>query len=279
MNIRLAPLLAAAALAGTPIPAFAGDDYLGDPPPLPEERWEEDWDDEDWDEQDWDEQDYAGHEGETGVSWQHGDGRGRDLPPQPYDRHAGYPPEQRAAWLEQCRQAYYVDDRGERRGEVIGGVLGGIGGAIIGNRILDGSRLGGTLIGGGVGALAGSAIGGEIGEGADRNRAEHRLDACEDYLVRYERGYAAPAYGHGGYPQAYGAYGAYGYGAWPPVMWVKVPIVTKRRATDCGCEEVVEEIVEEEIVRAAPQKRVQIRRVAPAPAKTKTTGKTVRYSK
>jgi hypothetical protein len=270
MNTRMASLLAAVALAGLASPALAGDGP-GDPPPLPDEQWEEEWY----------EEGYPEGPADTGVAWEHDGWHDPGLPPQPYADEARHAQDQRAAWLEQCRQTYY-DDRGERRGEVIGGVIGGVGGAIIGNRILDGSRLGGTLIGGGVGALAGAAIGGEIGEDADRDRAARRIDECEDYLLRYERGYAAgPAYGAHGYGHGQGAYGygAQGYGAWPPVMWVKVPIVTERRRVDCGCrkvvEEVVEEVIEEEVV-APPQKRVKIQRVAPAP--TKVT-KTTRYSK
>ena len=266
MKLRSVSLFAIV-LAGMASPARAGDGP-GDPPPLPDEQWEEEWH----------EEDYADGPEDTGVAWEHEGWRDPGLPPQPYADEVRDAHEQRAAWLEQCRQAYRYDDRGERRGEVIGGVIGGVGGAIIGNRILDSSRLGGTLIGGGVGALAGAAIGGEIGEDADRDRAARRIDQCEDYLLRYERGYAAgPAYGAHGYG-AYG-YGAQGYGAWPPVMWVKVPIVTERRRTGCGCrevvEEVIEEVVEEEVV-AVPQKRVKIQRVVPAPAKAT---KTIRYSK
>jgi hypothetical protein len=272
MKLRSVSLFAIA-LAGIASPARAGDGP-GDPPPLPDEQWEEEWY----------EEGYPEGPDETGVAWEHDGWRDPGLPPDAYAEDVRQAQDQRAAWLEQCRQAYRYDDRGERRGErrgeVIGGVIGGVGGAIIGNRILDSSRLGGTLIGGGVGALAGAAIGGEIGEDADRDRAARRIDQCEDYLIRYERGYAAgPFYGghghgHGGY-----AYGAQGYGAWPPVMWVKVPIVTERRRAACGCrevvEEVIEEVVEEEVV-AVPQKRVKIQRVVPAPAKVT---KTIRYSK
>ena len=273
MKLRSVSLFAMV-LAGMASPARAGDGP-GDPPPLPDEQWEEEWY----------EEDYPEGPDETGVAWERDGWSDPGLPPQPYAEEARHAQDQRAAWLEQCRQAYHYDDRGERRGEVIGGVIGGVGGAIIGNRVLDSSRLGGTLIGGGVGALAGAAIGGEIGEDADRDRAARRIDECEDYLIRYDRGFAAgPGYGargHGHGAYAYGAqgYGAQGYGAWPPVMWVKVPIVTERRRVDCGCrqvvEEVIEEVVEEEVV-AVPQKRVKIQRVVPAPAKGT---KTIRYSK
>ena len=253
MTIRSKTPLAAV-LALLAAPAAAQYDP-GEPPPLPQDEWHEEWqDDRDFDR-------YARHgarHADRRAGWEaHG------LPPLPdhagtHPRYSGYAPEQRAAWLEQCRRVYY-DDRGERRGEVIGGVLGGVAGAVAGNRIADDSRLAGTLIGGGVGALAGSAVGGAVGESADRRRYEDRLDECEAYLADYERAYAG-GYGH---PSPHGAYG-YGYAG--PVMWVKVPIVRHRHGRDCGCERVVERVVEEPVARRivpAPDKRVPIEQPAP----------------
>ncbi|HYC82629.1 MAG TPA: hypothetical protein VEB68_07715 [Croceibacterium sp.] len=262
MTIRSASLLAAALLAGNAVPALAQHDP-GAPPPLPGPEWQHDgWqDDEPYGDPD-------AHPGE----W-----REAAPPAGHYPAAAprmGYSPEQRAAWLDDCRRVYY-DDRGERRGEIIGGVLGGVAGAVAGNRILDSSRLGGTLIGGGVGALAGSAIGGAIGEADDRDRYDDRLDECEAYLTRYERSFAGGGYGHPPGPDAHGYGHGYGY-AYPypgPVMWVKVPIMRERRP-GCGCEEVVEEYVEEQPVarRTVPPREKRVR-IQPAPDKR------VRYTK
>jgi hypothetical protein len=260
MTLRSAALLAVAALAVSGAPALAQAGYdPGPPPPLPEihdEQWEEEWDeqtddgyydaDPDWIER---ERHSNAHDARPGEWRGHPD--------------AGYP-EQRAAWLRQCR-AYYYDERGRRRGEAIGGVLGAVAGGIAGNRIADGARLGGTLIGAGVGGLAGAAIGGVLGADADRAR----IDECEAYLLHHEqssRGYAHPGSG----PDAVGYHYPYPY----PVMWVKVPIHTVRRG-DCGCETVVEEWIEEEPA-PPPVRRVQrtkIQRIAPAPDKRVRTTK------
>ena len=234
MTIRSASLLAAAALTAASAPAFAQDGPYdpGLPPPLPAWEEEEDYLDDEYVEQDdGDREDHHGHSDRPGMH-----------PHRP--THAmGYPPEQRAAWLEQCRATYYDED-GRRRGQVIGGLLGTVAGGVAGSAIAEGSdNLGGTLIGAGVGGLAGAAVGGAIGAQADRDR----IDECEAYLLRYEQSYR-------GYGHAAGAYG-YHYPYPYPVMWVKVPIVTERR--DCGCETMVEEWVEEE---PAPPR---IRRVAP----------------
>jgi hypothetical protein len=226
MTLRFASLLTAVALATMAAPAFAQDGYdPGPPPPLPawDEALEEYPDDEYLDDED---------------AWEH-----RGPPPYGAPHAMGYPPEQRAAWLEECRARYH-DESGRRRGQVIGGLLGAVAGGVAGNEIAEGSdNLGGTLIGAGVGGLAGAAVGGAIGSEADR----HRIDACEAYLLHHEQGYRG--YGHG--QGTYGYHYPYPY----PVMWVRVPIVTERR--DCGCETVVEERVEEE---PAPPR---IRRVAP----------------
>jgi hypothetical protein len=231
MTLRFASLLATAALATLAAPALAQDGYdPGPPPPLP--AWDEELDE------------YPDDGYLDDDAWED---RGPPLHAAP--QATGYPPEQRAAWLEQCRASYY-DESGRRRGEVIGGVLGAVAGGVAGSEIAEGGdNLGGTLIGAGVGGLAGAAVGGAIGAEADRDR----IDECEAYLLRYEQSH----YGHGAgarYDHGQGAYG-YHYPYPYPVMWVKVPIVTERR--DCGCETVVEEWVEEE---PAPPR---IRRVAP----------------
>jgi hypothetical protein len=233
MTLRFASLLAAAGLAALAAPALAQDGYdPGPPPPLPAwDEAEEYPDDEYLDEEDaWEER-----------SVHHG----------PAPHAAGYPPEQRSAWLEECRARYH-DAGGRARGQVIGGLLGAVAGGVAGSAIAEGGdNLGGTLIGAGVGGLAGAAIGGEVGAGADRDRR----DECEAYLLRHEQSYRGHEPGHGA--GAWGYHYPYPY----PVMWVKVPIVTERR--DCGCETVVEERVVEEVppprVRRRPaDKRVRI---------------------
>jgi hypothetical protein len=233
MTLRFASLLAAGVLAALAAPVLAQDSYdPGPPPPLPawDEELEEYPDEEYRDEEDtWVEQ--SGHHG-------------------PPPHAMGYPPEQRAAWLEECRARYH-DASGRRRGQVIGGLLGAVAGGVAGSAIAEGSdNLGGTLIGAGVGGLAGAAIGGEIGAEANRDR----IDECEAYLLRHEQSYR----GHGPGPGAYGYHYPYPY----PVMWVRVPIVTERR--DCGCETEVEEWVEEEpapprIRRTVPRRDKRIR--------------------
>jgi len=247
MTLRFASLLAAAGLATLAAPAHAQDGYdPGPPPPLPA------WDESAWDEaEEYPDDEYRDGEEAWGEEeawdeeevWEE---RGVHHGPPP--RAVGYPPEQRAAWLEECRARYH-DASGRARGQVIGGVLGAVAGGVAGSAIAEGDdNLGGTLIGAGVGGLAGAVIGGEVGERADRRR----IDECEAYLVRYERGYRAHGPGHGA--GAWGYHYPYPY----PVMWVRVPIVTERR--DCGCETVVEERIVEERVpppvrRAAPPRR------------------------
>jgi hypothetical protein len=274
MTTRIASLLAAAALAGAvgswATPALAQHHSDG-PPPLPDPAWDQD------EPSDW----QADGDRADGPEWrddQDGDwdraGPPPGLPPMIHGQypgmvpHMGYSPEQRAEWLEQCHQAFY-DGRGERRGEAIGAVLGGAAGAIAGNRIADNHRLAGTLIGGGAGALAGAAVGGAIGEAHDRDR----FDECETYLARYEQSFAggpgmgrSPGMAYSHHAEGYGFYPGFAYPG--PVMWVRVPIIREHRR-DCGCQEVVEEVVEE---RASPPPRP---RPAPAPRREKR----VRYSK
>lgn len=237
MTLRFASLLSAAALAAMAAPVLAQDSYdPGPPPPLP--AWDEERDE-------YPDDEYLDEE----EAWEdHGSG--------PAPHAMGYPPEQRAAWLEQCRARYH-DESGRRRGQVLGGVLGAVAGGVAGGAIAEGDdNLGGVLIGAGVGGLAGAAVGEAIGADAGRDR----IDECEVYLLRYEQSYRGYGPGHGP-GHASGAYG-YHYPYPYPVMWVKVPIVTERR--DCGCETVVEEWVEEEpapprIRRAVPARDKRIR--------------------
>ena len=248
MTIRSACLLAAAALAVTAAPALAQDDYdPGPPPPLPEiGAWEEDWDDYPEDEayeESWEERERHSdaHDARPGE-W-----RGHPMPAHGPGYATVYPPDVRAQWLEDCR-ASYRDDRGRERGQVIGGVLGAVAGGVAGREIADhDDNLAGTLIGAGVGGLAGAAIGGAIGADGDRDR-------CEAYLVRYEHGMRG--YGHGYAEGEIGYVYPYPY----PVMWVKVPIHTRRH---CGCEQVVEEVVVEERAPPPPRPRTKLQRITP----------------
>ena len=239
MTLRFASLLAAAGLAALAAPALAQDGYdPGPPPPLP--AWN--------DAQGYPDDEYLDEE----DAWEE---RTEHRGPPPHE--TSYPPEARAAWLEDCRARYH-DAPGRARGQVIGGLLGAVAGGVAGSAIAEGGdNLGGTLIGAGAGALAGAAIGGEVGARGDRDR----LDACEAYLLRYEQSYRGPEPGHGAVAGAWGYHYPYPY----PVIWVRVPIVTERR--DCGCETVVEErVVEERVVeepapprvrRRAPDKRIR----------------------
>ena len=128
----------------------------------------------------------------------------------------GYSPEDREAWLADCRVLYLGDDgyygeRDERDGDgnLIGGLLGAIVGGIAGNRIAGrGDRLPGTILGAGIGGVAGLAIGSVIdavsgGDDDDRYEYDDReyADAaqyCEAYLRRYESG---GGYAHAVYAQ------------------------------------------------------------------------------
>lgn len=238
MTLRFASLLATAALAAMAAPALAQDGYdPGPPPPLP--AWDEELDE-------YPDDEYLDEEDAWEVQRRH-----HGPPPHAAPHAMGYPPEQRAGWLEECRARYH-DANGRARGQVIGGLLGAVAGGVVGSEIAEGDdNLGGTLIGAGVGGLAGAAVGGAVGAEADRDR----IDECEAYLLRYEHGYRGHGPNYGRAPGAYGYHYPYPY----PVMWVRVPIVTERR--DCGCETVVEEWVEEE---PAP---LRIRRAPPRPDK------------
>ena len=137
--------------------------------------------------------------------------------PGPVAQHA-YPPMppvfDRTAWIDECRA--YVRDRRRRgdAGATVGGLLGAAAGGIIGNRVADGERLGGTLIGAGVGGLAGLAIGSAIalakGDPDKRN--------CREWLDRYEDRIAyGGGYPGGGYEGGY--YPGYGGQHWGGQQW------------------------------------------------------------
>ena len=177
---------------------------------------------------------------------------------------------QREQWIEEC------EDRtsgrsGREKGGIIGGLLGAIGGGILGNRLFDSERLGGTLLGAGVGGIGGVLLGSLIGGGRN-DRGEYDCEAALDgYLSQYAHGgpriaartipapvhsapaYAAPAYGyHYGYaPQPY-------YYA-PPQQIVYVPVEYQQRQRV-----IVRENVREEVIPGA-------QRVLPAPAPAPVT--------
>jgi hypothetical protein len=157
----------------------------------------------------------------------------------------GYSIEEREAWLAECRDRVGYDNG--VGGAIIGGVIGGVAGNRIAGR---GNRTVGTVVGAGVGAVAGAAIDKAEDRGAARGY-------CEDYLDRYEAFYANGGARYG-YPAA--GYGTAGVGAYPyaapysgRVMWLPV-VVKKRRLAGCDCAQ--EQVIEQEVVRPAPAKRV-----------------------
>ena len=158
----------------------------------------------------------------------------------------------RNAWLADCRERIRGVDRKDRAG-VIGGLLGAVAGGLIGNRVWDSQRLGGTLLGAGLGGLAGAAAGSAIGAAGDR-RSD---DECAHYLDRHMAS-GHPGYGHPGYGYGYG----YGY---PAVAYVPVMVQVPQRA-------VVREYVTEEWIDVPAEERSIsttqtkiIRQPAPAP--------------
>lgn len=160
-------------------------------------------------------------------------------------RPLGYTPQQRAAWLDQCRASYLRSDYRNGNGAVIGGLVGAAVGGFAGNRIADGNRLLGTVVGAGVGGLAGAAIGDAADRDARRDGEAAAIDQCENYLRRYEASYAAPGYSH-----------APGYG---PVQWVRVPIIREHRR-DCDCRKIeAEEVIEEVVEQPIPTKYVPVK--------------------
>lgn len=89
----------------------------------------------------------------------------------------------RASWLAECRDRlndYDEDDRGNVLAPLLGAAIGGV----IGNRIADGNRLGGTLLGAGGGALAGLAADRLLNRD-DGRPAPGQRDECETYLDEY----------------------------------------------------------------------------------------------
>ncbi len=150
----------------------------------------------------------------------HGQYGGPPLPPAPsFDR---------SGWLNNCEDELRL--RKERSGTA-GGLLGAVAGGIIGNRVADSERLGGTLIGAGIGGLAGLAIGSAIGSVVKGNPY---LRECKAYLENWEQsGYGQQGYAHG--YQAYSYVPAMAYVTTYPIErpvvreyvteeWVDVPV-------------------------------------------------------
>jgi hypothetical protein len=252
MYARFASLIAAGALAALASPALAQDidggappergEWRDGPPPMPMPG--------------------------PGMRFER-----RAMPPMTGPQR-GYSPDERGAWIEQCRANFRGPDprdgsRGRRRGAAIGAGVGAIGGGIAGNQLAGrGDHRVGTAIGAVGGAVAGAVVGGAIGAASDRDRGGVG-EYCEQYLSRYEGGRSGmpmgpmgPGMDHGVMPpmgpgMSYGWQPGYvtpGYMV-PPLVWVRVPIVHERR--DCGCEEVIEEEV---ITRSAPRARPVIHR-------------------
>ncbi|MEO0462593.1 MAG: hypothetical protein AAF127_05645 [Pseudomonadota bacterium] len=116
----------------------------------------------------------------------------------------------RETWLAECRRR--TTGRSEKeKGGIIGGLLGAIGGGILGNRIADAERLGGTLIGAGVGGLAGLVLGNLIGGGKKKDRYDCEA-ALDGYMTQY--GPLPVSTGYPAYPHGY-AQPAYGYATAP----------------------------------------------------------------
>lgn len=159
--------------------------------------------------------------------------------PYPVPPHANHYPTafhfDRDAWLADCRERIRGVDRKDRAG-VIGGLLGAVAGGLIGNRVWDSQRLGGTLLGAGLGGLAGAAAGSAIGAAGDR-RSD---DECALYLDRHTAS-GHPGYGHPSYGYAYG----YGY---PAVAYIPVMAQVPQRA-------IVREYVTEEWIDVPAEER------------------------
>ncbi len=190
------------------------------------------------------------------------------VPAQGYAPAYGYAPAatvfERDEWIDECEAR--TNGRGDReKGGIIGSLLGAIAGGLIGNRVSDSERLGGTLIGAGVGGLGGLVLGNLIGGGRN-SRGDYDCEAALDsYLSQHGQpgaypvarvaartipapAYAAPVqYGYGYAP----AYQPYTYA--PPQQIVYVPVQYEQQQRV-----IVRETVREEIVPGAA-------RVIPAP--------------
>ena len=185
---------------------------------------------------------------------------------------------QREQWIDECERR--TNGRGDReKGGIIGSLLGAITGGIIGNRVADTERLGGTLIGAGVGGLGGLLLGNLIGGGRDRDGDYDCAAALDSYLSQYGQPgvpaariasrtipapvYQAPAYPVYAQPVQYAP--AYTYA--PPQQVVYVPIEYQQQQRV-----IVRETVREEVIPGAA-------RTIPAPIPIKQPTAAPRYIK
>lgn len=242
MTIRAATLLTVAALAAATLaaPAWAEGEDARPTALTPALGWDGHWEGE-WD----DAVTYSGvwtgtYRADLDEEARRADATYHVLPGRDDAAPVAYSPRERALWLEDCQahllgDAYYESDDGrDRRGSTIGGLIGAVTGGLIGNRLADGHRLGGTLIGAGVGGLAGAVIGGAIDAAARRDRrddAELAYRQCAAHLDRYEHDLRRSAHGSAG--------------------MVRVPITTTYRYAPAR-ERVVEEWFEEEVTAQTP---------------------------
>ena len=168
---------------------------------------------------------------------------------------------QREQWIDECERR--TNGRGDReKGGIIGSLLGAITGGIIGNRVADSERLGGTLIGAGVGGLGGLLLGNLIGGGRDRDGDYDCAAALDSYLSQYGQPgypvtrvasrtipapvYQAPAYPAYAQPVQYSYAPAYSYTYAPPQQIVYVPVEYQQQQRV-----IVRETVREEVVPGA----------------------------
>jgi len=190
---------------------------------------------------------------------------------------------ERSQWIEECeRRTRELDD--DDKGGIIGSLLGAITGGIIGNRVADSERLGGTLIGAGVGGLAGLAIGTLIDRDGDGKDDRYDCQAALDnYLEAYgepgtrlaSRTIPAPYPAYYAPPPGYYGPASYGYAGCncapqpQQVTYIPVPYEQRQRV-------IVRENVREELVPVRqreippPQMIKQPTKVVPAPTKVQT---------
>lgn len=180
---------------------------------------------------------------------------------------------EREQWLAECNRR--TNGRSENeKGGIIGSLLGAVGGGILGNRIADGERLGGTLIGAGVGGLAGLLLGNLIGGGKKNDRYD-----CEAALDGY-LGAPGPRYASRtiAAPMAYPAYAqpvqTYAYAPAPVVyqqqqQMVMVPVYYQQQQRVIVREEVREEVIPG-ATRYIPREPAPIPQPAPSPKMIKT---------